>query len=138
MKTVRILPMNHENETFVGKTIEEVQKGFFCKTLIENKGWYYYGVSGLKAEAGDLVLFQMDNQIIASALYKEQLPVYGDKDSNGAILFYCYSIKIFKPIFGDELVNYIKEFKRFGDTKYLFTLDEDDYQKLLDRLSIGL
>ena len=37
MNTVRILPMNHETEDFVGKTIDEIQKEFFCKTLIEEK-----------------------------------------------------------------------------------------------------
>ena len=97
MNTVRILPMNHETEDFVGKTIDEIQKEFFCKTLIEEKGWYRYKTHGLRAIEGDLVLFQMDSQIIASALFRDCLPMFDD-GWNGSLLFQCHSIKIFKPI----------------------------------------
>ena len=62
METVRILPMSHEDPEFVGKTIEEIQKEYFCKTLIQEKGWYYYREKGLESDIEDLVLFQMDNQ----------------------------------------------------------------------------
>lgn len=138
MNVVRILPMNHDGvEDFVGKTIEEVQKEFFCKTMIEEKGWYRYQTSGLDAKDGDLVLFQMDSQIIASALFKQRLPI-NDEEWKGALLFHCHSIRIFKPITKEELPSYIQDFKRFGDTKYSFTLDDEMYNRLLKRINAGL
>lgn len=137
MNTVRILPMNHETEDFVGKTIDEIQKEFFCKTLIEEKGWYRYKTHGLRAIEGDLVLFQMDSQIIASALFRDCLPMFDD-GWNGSLLFHCHSIKIFKPINDKEILNYIPDFKRFGDYKTLFELDDEHYHNLLGRLNEGL
>ena len=104
MKTknsVRIIPMSLENEEFVGKTVEQVQNEFFLDTLpIKESGWYYYDKSGLNSVQGDLLLFQMDNSIIASAIYKDTISF--DKRANaengGVISVYTDSIKIFKPI----------------------------------------
>ena len=59
---IRIILMSFEDLKFIGKDINYVQKQFFMKDLIEvSKGWYYYGKSGLDANEGDLLLFQMNN-----------------------------------------------------------------------------
>ena len=65
---IRIIPMSMEDSTFVGKSIKEVQDDYFNDYLINvEKGWYFYAKSGLNANEGDLLLFQMSNSIIASA-----------------------------------------------------------------------
>ena len=134
--------MNHEIE-FKEKTIEEVQEDFFMGELeygSENipAGVYYYRVSGLNSELGDLVLFQMDNQIIASAVFEASKPkkrIIDGIQYNGEFWFDQDTINIFKPISSEELQNYIPEFSRFGDTKYDFELADEYYEKLLERLN---
>ena len=138
MNTVRILPMNHQEEDFVGKTIEEIQKEFFCKTMLEEKGWYNFRTSGLVAEDGDLVLFQMDSQIIASAAFKDCFHTAGDNEWRGSLVFHCNSIKIFKPISSNELKEYIPDFVRFNDCKPSLELTDEQYNKLIERINIGL
>ena len=135
MKTVRILPMNGELE-FPGKTIEEIQKDFFMKELIERKGVYGYRTKGMESEYGDLVLFQMDNQIIASALFERcvQYPVQTDPNHKGDYWFDPDTIKVFKPISLDELKDYIDELKRFGDVKFDFKITDDQNDSLNKRM----
>lgn len=65
---IRIMPMSFLDFEFIGKDINYAQEHFFMKDLIEvNKGWYYYGKSGLDANEGNLLLFQMNNSVIVSA-----------------------------------------------------------------------
>lgn len=140
MKTVRILPMNHELE-FNNKNIEEVQNEFFLGSLKNGykdipKGVYYYRTKGLSSKDGDLILFQMDNQIIASAIFQDSIPferIFNDIKYNGELWVHQDTIKIFNPISNDELQELIPDFKRFGDTKYCFDLTDEEYNILVDR-----
>lgn len=142
MKTknsVRIIPMSLENEEFVGKTVEQVQNEFFLETLpIKESGWYYYDKSGLNSVQGDLLLFQMDNSIIASAIYKDTISF--DKRANaengGVISVYTDSIKIFKPITKEELKTYIKSFNGFTQTKQIFDIDKVNIKDLFIRFML--
>ena len=135
MKTVRILPMSHEDPEFVGKTIEEVQRGFFEGTLKEECGVYRCLTSGLTAEDGNLVLFQMDNQIIASAIFERNIPNPNPVDGYKRHLwFYVDTIKTFNLITKDELKEYIPELKKLSEVKYVFKLTDEQYNKLIERM----
>lgn len=120
---VRIIPMPFEDAEFIGKVINYVQIQFFMKDLIEvEKGWYYYGKNGLDAQTCDLLLFQMDNTIIASAVLNDiilfsKLTIEGN---NGAYVVNKQSVKIFKPIDKNELQKIIKSFKHFSHTMQKF------------------
>lgn len=137
MKTVRILPVDHNDNDFKDMSFEEIQKEFFGKELKVNKGIYWYKSAGLISEEGDLVLFQLDNKILASAIYQNSIPFkreYNGTMFNGELWFDPDSIKIFKPITSDELSEIINEFKRFGDAKYYFKLSDEQYEKLIKRM----
>ena len=115
---VRILPMSFEDEEFKGHDINYVQNVFFKKTLIENKGYYEYQTTGIEAKSGDLVLFQLDNQIIASAIYEDILryKVVSKDGNKGSYKFDTKTIKIFKPISKEELSSIIPDFVSFNQT----------------------
>jgi hypothetical protein len=136
---IRILPMSFNNEEFVGKTIEEVQLDYFGESLVkDNKYWYNYSKQGLTAKEGDLLLFQMDNRIIASGIYSDILRFkktdeYGN---HGAIKLKKDSIRIFKPITKDELSTIISGFKSFRQVKYIFNIINVDMDKLESRMNI--
>lgn len=134
---VRILPMSHKDEEFIGKSIEEIQNDYFLKSLInEYKGYYEYQVSGIEAKEGDLILFQMDNQIIASALYLDILryKVRSKEGNKGAYKFDTKSIKTFTPITKEELHKLIPEFESFNQVKQQFDIRGFDYGKLFERI----
>ena len=152
MKRVRILPMSHlDDEDFKNMSIEEVQNKFFMKNLqivreydgkVLPKGAYLFKSAGLNSEEGDLILFQMDAMIIASAIYKSSIlypasypSVIDGVKYRGEIWFDHESIKIFKPITLDELVEIIPEFKGFTQSKYDFNLSDDQYKLLEDRIN---
>lgn len=137
MKTVRILPMSHEDSEFVGKTIEEVQRDFFEGTLKEVHGVYRCLNSGLNAEDGDLVLFQMDNQVISSAIFERNIPNHNPVDEYKRHLwFYAETIKSFNPITKNELKEYIPELKKLSEVKYDFKLTDEQYSRLMERMNV--
>ena len=136
METVRILPMSHVDPDFIGKTIEEVQRDFFEGSLKEEHGVYRCLTSGLNAEDGDLVLFQMDNQIIASAIFERNIANPNPVDEYKRHLwFYVDTIKTFNPITKDELKEYIDELKKLSEVKYDFKLTDEQYDKLIERMN---
>lgn len=134
---IRIIPMSLYDETFVGKSIEEIQKDFFKDYLINvSKGWYYYGKNGLDANSGDLLLFQMNNQIIASAILEDVIHFSKPTidGSSGALILDRNTIKIFKPITKEELSSFIKNFISFNQVKQKFKIIDVDFPSLEKRM----
>lgn len=137
MKTVRILPVDHNDNDFKDMSFDEIQKEFFDKELKNNKGIYWYKSDGLISEEGELVLFQLDNKILASAKYQDSIPFkreYNGTMFNGELWFDQDSIKIFKPITSEELSEIIGEQIRFSNVKYVFKLSDEQYEKLIKRM----
>lgn len=137
---IRIVPMSGDDQEFIGKTIEEIQNDYFLKDLIRvNKGWYYYAERGLVAEQGDILLFQMNNSIIAAAKL-DNIVKFIKKTvdgCNGAYVVDCKTIKVFEPITKDELKEIIPKFEKFSQTKYAFQDNEIDIAALNRRINEG-
>ncbi len=136
---IRIVPMSLIELDFSGKTIKEVQKDFFDKSLkIYEKGWYHYKTSGLDAKSGDLILFQMESQIIASAIL-DQVIVFSKNiklENAGAYVLIPKTIKTFKPITEIEIEYLIPSFNHFNQTKPRFKKDEVKYDELCKRMDL--
>ena len=135
---IRIIPMSFEDPEFIGKDINYVQRQFFMKDLIEvNKGWYYYGKSGLDANEGDLLLFQMNNSIIASALLDDiiQFSKPTIDGNNGTYIINRRSLKIFKPIDKAELHKLIPTFTEFGRINQKFREEDIELKLLNERMN---
>ena len=131
MQEVRIIPMSKTNETFIGKTSKEVQNDFFMNYL-KNEGEYSYhfsGKTGIKANNGDLLLFQFDNHLIASAIFADY-----DKRNNDMTLE-DNSIRIFDSIDKYEFKEYISAFKSFCQMKLKYSLDKVNVDALLKRIN---
>lgn len=123
---------------FIGKDINYVQEHFFMKDLIEvNKGGYYYGKSGLDANEGDLLLFQMNNSIIASALLDDiiQFSKPTIDGNNGTYIINRRSLKIFKPIDKAELHKLIATFTEFGRINQKFREEDIELKLLNERMN---
>lgn len=135
---IRIEPMNENNETFIGKDIKEIQtKCFmidFCKVGVGKKcGWYEYENYGLEANEGDLILFQMNNRIIASAKYVMKLP-----KPTLAFKVDINTIRIFKPITKEELHDIIPQFTHFGMVRWSFVEADVNMDLLEQRMSVPI
>jgi len=118
VKDIRLLPMSKDE--FPKWTYEEIQKDFFLDELIhDNDGHYNFPEKGMNASKGTLVLFQLDNQIIASAklldVIKHDEPI--DGDYKGAYIFDTRSIKTFEPITSLEMKAIDSTFKKFSQVK---------------------
>ena len=136
---IRIIPMSNEDPEFIGKTIKEVQKDFFEGSLItEENGWYYYAQSGLEAEENDLLLFQMNNSIIASAILDMvvNFPKPTKEGNYGAYVLKTNTIKTFNPIDKEELKEIINGFDSFNQTKQKFDSRKVEMEKLNERMKI--
>ncbi|EJU08059.1 AAA family ATPase [Fusobacterium hwasookii] len=131
---IRILPMSKKefySYTIPNQvaTIEEIQKNFFIKSLKENKEKVYkFKKVYLKTTKNSLVLFQYDNQLIASALYKGVNIFKEDSEDfkNGYFGSYIFdkdSIKIFSPISN-------KEFQEIKEVKFSQAMHKIDYSKI--------
>lgn len=134
---VRIIPMSLNDAEFKGMSIKDVQTKFFKGSLVEiEKGWYNYGRSGLEANTGDLLLFQMDNQIIASAKLEDIMP-YSKPTIDGyygALILNKKSIMVFTPITKDEMVKYIPSFNGFNQVKQKYSMSEVNMDALKERI----
>ncbi len=129
--------MSSSNETFIGKTIETIQKDYFKDYLINvSKGWYYYGKKGLEGSAGDLLLFQIDSQVIASAKLEDI--IHFSKPTidgcTGALIIDRKTIKIFNTISKNELSKYISGFKDFNQSKQKFEISDVNMNELMKRM----
>lgn len=133
---IRIVPMSMHDSIFEGKDIEEIQNWYFKDHLVNlEKGWYWYAKSGLNSNEGDLLLFQMQNKIIASA-YLKQVLVFKkmtEDGCKGALL--VDNVKIFKPIEKEELSTLISDFKSFNQSKQNFDSKNIDMEKIKNRLA---
>ena len=117
---IRILPMSKKEEEFKGRSAKEVQSNFFLRVLPLKGGRYDYRASGLVAKPGTIVLFQYDNQIIASAvLNARERFEQPDKDGfHGALEFDIDSIRVFKPVDSDLMREvWPEEFVAFRNRK---------------------
>ena len=136
---IRIVPMSTEDVTMKGKTYQEIQQEFFQGYLKEEgKGWYYYGKHGLEADAFDLLLFQMENRVIASAVLDQVLsfPTQTEEGNKGAFILDQKTIKTFKPIEKEELSTYIPSFSSFNQAKQKFSKEEVHLEKLEERMNL--
>lgn len=93
---IKIILMNHQDDKFMGKNIKEIQDDYF-ENYLKNESYFDCKNRNLNILDGDMLLFQMDNQIIASAIY--------------SLVDKCNikkkTIKTFKPIEINELKEYI-------------------------------
>lgn len=126
---IRILPMSKENPEFIGKSVKEVQNDFFA-TYINEGNPYYYEEKGLNANPGDLVLFQMDSTIIASAEFLT------DCKDDRTLFFKENTVKVFKPIDEQELKKCIPEFKSFSHAKPQFDSINVNMETLEEKMSL--
>lgn len=134
---VRIIPMSLCDEEFINMSIKDIQENFFKNTLINvSKGWYYYGEKGLDANEGDLLLFQMDNSIIASAKLDNIIRFLKPtiEGNTGALVLDCKSIKTFDPISKTELKEFIHQFNSFNQVKQRFNKEEVNIEGLNERM----
>lgn len=102
---VRILPMDRTDE-FGNWEIKRVQEDYFLKTLPDDRnGKYFYKKHGMDAPTGTVVLFQYDNNIVASARYleSEEFSQPVDNEYYGAYYFEPNSIVVFNPVSRDEI-----------------------------------
>ena len=118
---VRLLPMDPHDDWCRGRTIEQVQDGFFLGEFPfpPRAGRYRYRRAGLRAPAGAVVLFQVGGRLIASASY-DHIEPYPEPDGEygGAMHFDPASVRVFDPI-GPELVREVwPTFRRFGQAKH--------------------
>ena len=130
MKNIRIIPMSKNEETFKGMSIEKAQDVFFKDLLInecDNK-YYFSGLSGIEVKYDDILLFQYDNHVIASAIVID----YNKKDR--CMVLREDTINTFKPIDKEELKTYIPTFKRFCQMKLKYPTDTIEYDSLLKRI----
>ena len=138
---IKVIPMNKELEPFYGMEIKEAQKYYFEGILInsqEDKYTYYYSNHGINAEEGDLLLFQYDNHIIASAILKFNFKYRKDymKGITGHLELKENTIKTFKPISKEEMKKYIPSFKYFSRSPLEYSDKIVNVEALLKRLEI--
>lgn len=133
-KNVRIIPMKVDTDT-----IEHVQEEYFEDRLPNDEKFYNFYDKGLIAEEDDLLLFQYENHIIASAVFvsceeiRKTDPLYPEFKKQ--LLLYPGSIRTFKPISETELQTYIE--KDLSNIKHIIRKYEiKDLPRFLDRLCI--
>lgn len=138
---IRIVPMSFDDIEFTNKTIKQVQDEFFMDSLINiEKGWYYYAKSGLDAQEGTLLLFQMDNTIIASAILDQVLTFRKttDEGNKGTFVLKKDSIKVFKPITKEEFASITNGLiKSFSQVKRKISSSDINIDELEKRMEIN-
>lgn len=115
---MRLLPMSmHE---FGNKSARKVQASFFRKDLPSRpEGYYRHYAHGLRAQEGSSVIFQYDNQAIATAIYKGRKR-YSKPDKDGycgELFFDTKSIRVFDPLSAVDVASVWKDFPGFSQTK---------------------
>lgn len=132
---VRILPMSSREKSFRGRSIEDVQAGFFLQELPfpPKCGRFRYPTTGLHAEPGTIVLFQYEAKIVASAVLdrseRYDQPEHGYR---GAMWFDVGSIRTFDPVDAEVMRTIWPEFHGFGHVKQ--HLDPGKYARFEKRL----
>lgn len=136
---VRLVPMSKNDPNMKGKTIEEIQMDFFENYLKNNESDDYKGYrfkSPMKVNPGDLFLFQLDGNVIASAMLENVID-YDVIDSDGYIGQYDFkvpTIRTFLPISACEMKQLAADFNGFNQSSQYVTINK--FKKLLDRIEI--
>ncbi len=132
---VRILPMSSNERSFRGRTVDDVQAGFFLQELPfpPRNGRYRYPTAGLNAEPGTVVLFQYEGRIVASAIFDRNERFERTEDGyNGALWFDVTSIRVFEPVGPDKIREIWPDFRSFGHVKqFLNPAKYRAFEKLL-------
>ncbi|MEI7884757.1 MAG: HNH endonuclease [Clostridia bacterium] len=131
IKEIRLLPMSSKYE-FPNMNYKEIQDSFFLNALIHEKdGQYNFRNSGINTTSGTLILFQIENAIIASAklikIIKHNKPI--DGIYSGAYVFDTNSIRIFEPITAEEIRRIDQKFNNFTQVKQ--KLDSNKYEEIM-------
>lgn len=131
IKEIRLLPMSSKYE-FPDMEYKEIQESFFLNTLIhEKEGHYNFRSKGITTPSGTLILFQIDNAVIASAklvkIVKHDKPI--DGIYNGAYVFDLNSIRVFEPITDEEIRKIDQKFNNFSQAKQ--KLDSNKYEEIM-------
>lgn len=132
---IRLLPMSVAFE-FPDMDYKEIQNQFFLNDLIyQKKGEYLFRKYGMNAEEGSLVLFQIDNKIIASAnlIKVDKFKKVKYKLYKGAYYFDVDTIKVFEPITANELYEIDSNFKRFSQVKQ--HIDSSKHELIMDLIN---
>jgi hypothetical protein len=112
--------MSANEKSFRGRTIEDVQAGFFLEELPfpPKSGRFRYPTTGLNAEPGTVVLFQYQARIIASAIF-ERSERYDQPEQGyrGALWFDVTTIRTFDPVDVEAMRKVWPEFRSFGHVK---------------------
>ncbi|MGN1337200.1 MAG: hypothetical protein ACI4WW_01860 [Candidatus Coprovivens sp.] len=137
---VRLIPMSHELE-FPNRTIEDIQNNFFLGNEMPlsaggNSRQYFSKKGLLNVEEDDFLLFQMNGTIIASAELFSGITNISDDDVYKAVyLLKKNSIKVFKPITKEELIQHCPKFNDFGQGKTDLSDYDLDIDWLLNRIN---
>ena len=102
-KEIKIFAMSKDEPRFKNKAYAYVQREFFLKDLVNEKGKFLYYRNGMNISGDTLVLFKFDRQIIASAIVKKskkfKIPeVRHGVNHNGALYLDISTIEVFRPI----------------------------------------
>lgn len=142
---IRILPMDKEEEFHDYSSVEEIQKNFFKKDLLNRKIVrnnilvvpYQYKKMGLISDKGStLVLFQYNNLIVACAnLVDYEKYEIAVNEYFGSLYF--DSIKIFQPFTNDSINQIFNLDITFNRTKYkLNPKYQNNLLKLIEKYKI--
>ena len=114
---VRLVPMSRQDLEMKDKTIFEIQNSFFENYLKSDSGSYSFKTA-IKANKGDLFLFQFEGQIIASAILDRIIKFDAeDKDGyRGKYFFNPNTIRTFNPINSEEFKKYASNFNGFNQS----------------------
>ncbi len=131
---VRLVPMTRKELEMEKESILEIQKGFFEEHLKKQAQPFGFK-SAINATKGDLFLFQLESQIIASAIL-EKIERFPEEDADGYRGNYHFNpetIRIFKPISADEFKTYCKDFKGFNRSPQY--IDVTSFLELTERIN---
>lgn len=131
IKEIRLLPMSSKFE-FPDMMHKEIQENFFLGALVNEKdGYYNFRSSGINTPSGTLILFQINNAVIASAklikIVRYEKPL--DGIYNGAYVFDTDTIRVFEPITSEEIRKIDGKFNNFSQVKQ--KLDSNKYDEIM-------
>ena len=136
---VRLVPMSKKDPDMEGKSIETIQNEYFETYLKNVDSDDYEGFkfkNAIKANSGDLFLFQLDGKVIASAILDDIIDydIVRFDGYNGQYDFKTSTIRTFVPITSDEMKKYYNNFKGFNQSPQY--LEINNYKDFIERTSI--
>jgi HNH endonuclease len=133
--SIRILPLDRLNEFKDCSSNLDVQEKYFLDQLPNKQnGCFYYRSKGLNADPGSIVLFQCDNQIIASATFlrAERFDSPTAEGYQCGLFFDSNTIRTFEPLTADQISKVWPDFERFDHVRR--SLDPANYAAFQKRL----